>query len=232
MNVKTSPATGSGTGNSARPTGPVLPPRVAARRRRPGLMALSVALIAAGGLGGAVLLMSSGQRTDVVTVVRHVPVGQPVTDEDLGTASLALDKSVKAVRASRRAEVVGQRAAVELVPGSLLSASQVTDRPLVLAGEQVVPVGLKPEQVPASVLAPGQRVRVVAVPGADQQGKVPEGQQPKVIGARVVKVGEPAPVTGVVVVDVAASGVDAPVLAAWVSSGNVRLVLDGPEGGA
>ncbi|MET7930854.1 hypothetical protein ABZT43_44730, partial [Streptomyces sp. NPDC005349] len=39
-----------------------------------------------------------------------------------------------------------------------------------------------------------------------------------------------APGTGVVVVDVATTTDDGPRLAAWVSSGNVRLVLDAPGG--
>lgn len=97
------------------------PPRVSARRRRPGVIALSLALIAAGGAGVAVLLLQVGDRTDVLTVARDVPVGQVLTEDDLGKASLALDPAVKAVGAGDLKSVVGKRAAVELKPGSLLS---------------------------------------------------------------------------------------------------------------
>ncbi|MGW3629320.1 hypothetical protein ACWD7F_04010 [Streptomyces sp. NPDC005122] len=76
----------------------VTPPRVSARRRRPGVIALSLALIAAGGAGVAVLLLQVGHRTEVVTVVRDVQVGQVLTEADLGTASVALDPAVNAVR--------------------------------------------------------------------------------------------------------------------------------------
>ncbi|MGP4001708.1 SAF domain-containing protein [Streptomyces sp. 8N706] len=207
--------------------GPVSPPRVAARRRRPGVIALCLTLIAGGGAAGAVLFLESGERTQVVTVVRPVPVGQRVSEQDLGKASVALDPAVKAVQASDMDNVVGKRAAVELTPGSLLSTSQVTDKSLIEAGESLVPVGLKPEQVPATTLSPGQKVQIVAVPGPDEEV---EQQQPSTIPARVVKVGNPAPGTGVVVVDVAASGTDAPTLAAWVSTGNVRLLVDAQGG--
>ncbi|MGR3938462.1 SAF domain-containing protein [Streptomyces sp. BRA346] len=224
--MKTKDRNAQTTGAPA-PTGPVVPPRVSARRRRPGLIALAVVLITGGGAGGAVLLMESGQRTEVVTVVRHVPVGQVVTDRDLGKASVALDPAVKAVKSADRAGVVGKRAAVELTPGSLLSSGQVTGNSLVKAGEQVVPMGLKPDQVPASDLAPGQRVHIVQVPGEDQEAGASQ-QQP--IPAHVVKVGAPSPGTGEVVIDVAAARSQAPTLASWVSTGDVRLLIDAQGG--
>ncbi|MFF6969353.1 SAF domain-containing protein [Streptomyces anthocyanicus] len=211
--------------------GPVAPPRVSARRRRPGVIALSLALIAAGGAGVAVLLLQVGDRTDVVTVVRDVQVGQVLTEQDLGKASVALDPAVKAVRADDVDSVVGQRAAVELKPGSLLTPAQVTRDSLVKAGEQLVPIGLKPEQVPATALVPGQRVQLVHVPGpgAAETGREPANDSPQSIVGRVVKASKAAPGTGVVVVDVATTADDGPTVAAWVSTDALRLVLDAPE---
>ncbi|MFG3134352.1 SAF domain-containing protein [Streptomyces tendae] len=215
----------------AQAAGPVAPPRVSARRRRPGVIALSLALIAAGGTGVAVLLLQVGDRTDVVTVVRDVQVGQVLTEQDLRKASVALDPAVKAVRADDVDSIVGQRAAVELKPGSLLSPSQVTKDSLVKAGEQLVPIGLKPEQVPATALVPGQRVQLVHVPGqgAAETGEEPADDSPQSIVGRVVKASKAAPGTGVVVVDVATTADDGPTVAAWVSADALRLVLDAPE---
>lgn len=81
----------------------------------------------------AVLLLQVGNRTEVVTVVRDVQVGQVLTEGDLGKASIALDPAVKAVRSDDVDSVVGKRAAVELKPGSLLAPSQVTKDSLVKA---------------------------------------------------------------------------------------------------
>ncbi|MGA4844791.1 SAF domain-containing protein [Streptomyces sp. G5(2025)] len=212
------------------PAGPVAPPRVSARRRRPGLIALSLALIAAGGAGVVVLVLQTGHRTQVVTVTRDVQVGEVITEADLGEASISLDPAVKAVKVGDRDAVIGKHAAVELRPGSLLAPSQVTSRSLVRAGEQVVPVGLKPEEVPASALAPGQKVRLVHVPAQGEEAPAKDAQTQDVVAARVVKAGDAAPGTGVVVVDVAAKAGDAPRLAAWVASDTVRLVLDAPGG--
>ncbi|MFI6494309.1 SAF domain-containing protein [Streptomyces sp. NPDC050564] len=209
--------------------GPVAPPRVSARRRRPGMIALSLALIAAGGAGVAVLLLQVGHRTQVVTVVRDVQVGQVLTEQDLGQASISLDPAVKTVKADDLSSVVGKRAAVELKPGSLLTPSQVTKDSLVKAGEQLVPIGLKPEQVPATALVPGQKVQLVHVPAQGETAKE-SGTAPESIAGRVVKASKAAPGTGIVVVDVATSANDGPTVASWVSSSTLRLVLDAQDG--
>ncbi|GGX96521.1 SAF domain-containing protein [Streptomyces fructofermentans] len=212
--------------------GPVAPPRVSARRRRPGVIALSLALIAAGGAGVAVLLVQVGDRTEVVTVVRDVQVGQVLTEGDLGRASLALDPAVKAVRAGEVDAVVGKRAAVQLKPGSLLAPSQVTGDSLVKAGEQLVPIGLEPKQIPATALVPGQRVQLVHVP-AQGAAEVDEasGAAPQTLDGRVVKASGAAPGTGIVVVDVATSAEDGPRAAAWAAAGTLRMVLAAADGG-
>lgn len=227
------PAT-SGVPSQLQVAGPVAPPRVSARRRRPGVIALSLALIAAGGAGVAVLLMQVGDRTPVVTVVRDVQVGQVLTEQDLGKASVALDPAVKAVPADDLKSVLGKRAAVELKPGSLLSPAQVTKDSLVKPGEQLVPIGLKPDQVPATALVPGQKVQLVHVPAQGAASAGSDREEPdharETLTGRVVKASAAAPGTGIVVVDVATSAADGPKAAAWMSAGALRLVLDAPDG--
>ncbi|MGW1068164.1 SAF domain-containing protein [Streptomyces aureus] len=179
----------------------------------------------------AVLLLQVGHRTEVVTVVRDVQVGQVLTEQDLDKASISLDPAVKAVTSDDLDQVVGKRAAVELRPGSLLAPSQVTRDSLVKAGEQLVPIGLKPEQIPATALVPGQKVQLVHVPaqGESETDKLADSA-PKTLPGRVVKASDAAPGTGVMVVDVATSATDGPTVAAWVSAGTLRLVLAAPDG--
>ncbi|WP_242432700.1 SAF domain-containing protein [Streptomyces sp. Root1310] len=81
-------------------------------------------------------------------MVRDVQVGEVLTEDDLGKASLALDPAVKAVRSDDVDSVVGKRAAVELKSGSLLAPSQVTKNWLVKAGEQLVPSASIPSRSP------------------------------------------------------------------------------------
>ncbi|MEU4095907.1 SAF domain-containing protein [Streptomyces sp. NPDC026673] len=220
-------------------TGPVAAPRmVRQRRRRPGLIALSVALIAAGGLSGAVLYSSSGHRTAVVVVARDVPVGSRITEADLATASIALDPAVQSVNASRTRALVGQRAASDLKAGSLLAPSQVTDRSLIGPGEQLVGVSVKPSQLPATPLVPGEKVLIVSTPdpnaapgrSATNGAGAESGTSPVTLSAKVVAVGRPAAATGAVVVDVAVPATDGPALAAQTATGNVALVVVARDG--
>ncbi|MFI8280745.1 SAF domain-containing protein [Streptomyces sp. NPDC085929] len=235
MSTTTMPAPGRSAPGPGGSGAPAAAPRVVRqRRRRPGLIALSVALIAAGGLSGALLFTASGQRTAVLVVARDVPVGAAISNADLAPASLALDSAVKAVPVAKRSGMVGQRAAVALKAGALLSPGQVTSVSLIKAGEQVVGVALKPSQLPASRIAPGQKVLIVSTPDANQAaaaGKAGEAPgAPKTLPATVVAVGAAAPATGVVVVDVAVPAIDGPALAARVATGAVALILAPQDG--
>jgi hypothetical protein len=199
------------------------------RRRRPGLIALSAALIAVGGLSGAVLYTSSGHRTSVIVVARDVPIGAQITSADLTEASLALDPAVKTVKAAGEKKLLGQRAAVDLKAGSLLAPAQVTRKSLVGPDETLVGVSLKPSQLPASPLSAGEKVVIVSTPdpnAAAGTGKTTTGDAPpQTLSATVVKVGDPQTGTGTVTVDVAVPAGDGPALASRVATGDVALIV-------
>jgi hypothetical protein len=235
----TSPVPGPAAGRIASPAGPPSAPPAAAprmvrqRRRRPGLIALSVALIAVGGLSGAVLYTSSGHRTSVVVVARDVPIGAQITRADLTEASIALDPAVKSVKASGEKKLIGQRAAVDLKAGSLLSPSEFTSKTLVGPNETLVGVSLKPSQLPASPLSAGQKVLIVSTPdpNAAVAGKTGGASAPpETLSATVVKVGDPQTGTGTVTVDVAVPAGDGPALAARVATGDVALIVASRDG--
>ncbi|MFJ3973247.1 SAF domain-containing protein [Streptomyces parvus] len=228
------PAAAQVPGQGGKSTPPTAAPRlVRQRRRRPGLIALSVALIAAGGLSGAVLYAASGQRSAVVVVSRDVPVGSLIAKEDLAQASIALDPAVKSVKASQTDSLIGQRAAVDLRAGNLLSPAQVTKETLVGPGDQVVGVSVKPSQLPATKLTPGQRVLIVSTPDPDAAATETPAQPgaPKTLSATVIEVGAPAVGTGNIVVDVALPAKSGPDLAARVATGNVAVIVDARGGG-
>ncbi|MFI7103287.1 SAF domain-containing protein [Streptomyces sp. NPDC050161] len=201
------------------------------------MAALGAAVIAAGGLVGFLAYLQTGQRTPVLAISHAVPAGEIIQDADLTEAPVELDPALKPYPASERGSVVGKRAAVSLAPGGMLSHGQVTDRTLVGANEQLVGIGLKASQLPATPLSAGDRVEVVSTPADGEQQAAPKGGQeapPRTIPAKVVRVGKRDQATGDVVVDVAVQSLDGPTLAARAASGNVALVVDpaGKGGGS
>ncbi|MFJ3826006.1 SAF domain-containing protein [Streptomyces nodosus] len=210
-------------------TAPATPPRsLTTRRRRPALIGLSVALIAAGGLAGAFTVLTSGEKTQVLAVARDVPYGQTVTANDLVVVSVGLDPALKPVKATEKNEIVGQRATTELKTGSLVTEGSVTDEPLIGANEQLVGLRLKPGQLPASKLSPGAKVLVVSTPGHDaatDTSKQKDTGLPPTLSATVVNVGK-ADSSGSLTLDVAVASTDGPTLAARAASGDIAVVVE------
>ncbi|MCG7524563.1 SAF domain-containing protein [Streptomyces sp. OfavH-34-F] len=208
---------------------PPAPPRtLATRRRRPALIGLSVALIAAGGLAGAFTVLSSGERTPVLMVAKQIPYGEVVTERDLTVVSIGLDPALETVAAADKDEIVGKRATTDLLAGSLVTGESVTDKPLIGRDQQLVGLRLKPGQLPTTPLTPGRSVLVVSTPDASANTD-PEGgkrdEMPKTLPAEVVRVGEPD-TNGNLTVDVAVASTDGAVLASRAASGDIALVVE------
>jgi len=155
---------------------PVSPPKVVRQRRvRPGLLGLAVLLIALGGLGAAFAVTSVRATGSYLAVARPVEVGREISAADLITVQVAGGQGLDPVPAARLDEVVGKRAAVALLPGTLLTLGQVTDAPLLGPGQQQIALGLKPAQVPARELHPGDKVLLVSTPDDNASGATATG---------------------------------------------------------
>ncbi|MEU5903721.1 SAF domain-containing protein [Micromonospora sp. NPDC047527] len=166
-------ATRNGTGQV---DAPVSPPKVVRQRRvRPGLLGLAVLLIALGGLGAAFAVTSVRATGSYLAVARPVEVGREISAADLITVQVAGGQGLNPVSAGRLDEVVGKRAAVALVPGTLLTLGQVTDAPLLGPGQQQIALGLKTAQVPARELHPGDKVLLVSTPDDNAAGATAVG---------------------------------------------------------
>jgi hypothetical protein len=130
------------------------------RRRRPGLAALAVMLVVGCSAVSASLVFASGDTTAVLTVVRAVPAGQALAAADLGTAEIS-GSGLTAVAAASRDKVLGLTAAVDLVPGSLLTDKMLTREPVPGPGQAVVGLSLKPGLLPEAELRAGTAVMLV-----------------------------------------------------------------------
>lgn len=159
-------ATRSGTGPV---DAPVAPPKVVRQRRtRPGLLGLAVLLIALGGLGAAFAVTSVRATGSYLAIARPVDVGTVLSADDLISVQVAGGRGLSPVPSGKLDDVVGLRAAVALTPGTLLTMEQLTEDPLLGPGQQQFALGLKPAEVPARVLRPGDRVLLVSTPDDDR----------------------------------------------------------------
>jgi len=199
------------------------PPRL---RRRPALVAASVAAICLGAILAVWAYTGASTSQDVLAVRTTVHRGELITRDDLMTAQIGVDPALKPLPASAAEAVVGKRAAMDLAAGGLVTADDVTSAVIPAKGMSVVGVSLPPALMPAANLQSGDQVRIVATPGA--QGDVAAGTSPTSIGATVVGVRGVGD-SGQIVVDVSVPHDQAAELAARAATGKVALVLDSRE---
>ena len=99
--------------------GPMLVPG-GGRQRRWSLALLAVLLTVGSALAFVVLWLNAGERKPVIVVAREVQAGQPFTAEDIKVVRISADPGITPLAGSLRDDVIGQTAAVDLLPGTLL----------------------------------------------------------------------------------------------------------------
>jgi len=197
------------------------PPKL---RRRPVALLVSMATIVLGSLLGLWLWTAAGHTTEVLAVRTLVHRGEVISRDDLMVVRVNLDPAVKTVPATQANTIAGQRAALDLAPGGLLTPDDLTETVVPAKGSSVVGIGLAAGMLPAEPLAPGDAVRVVQTPGP--QGEV--AGTPVTIAATVVGV-HPPESRDQTIVDVLVPADAAADLAARAATGKVALVLDSRE---
>lgn len=169
MAVKTKPDTtptsvmsANGAGHRAvvPPAGPQMRKR---ERPRRGLIATGVVVVLVCVLGAALVYQREGGKVSVIKVAKAVPVGHKIEASDLTTAQMSSD-NIPAFAGNHMSEVVGKVAVVGLVPGEILNAAMVTDKPATPPGYVVAGVSLKAGQLPAGGVSAGDQVMVILLP--------------------------------------------------------------------
>ncbi len=197
------------------------------RRRRPGMIALAVALIGLGIVASAAVYAATNLRVPVIVVTADVPAGGVITANAIGTASISVSTGVQTIPASQLNQVLGQIAGSALHPGMLLAAAELATVRPPAHGQVLVPLPIKPSILPASGIEPGDRVIVEATPGA-------QGQSGSSSAAPVL----PSPVPGIVeavrlatdadgydVVDILVARQSGDAVAAQASTGQIALII-------
>lgn len=198
------------------------------RRRRAGMVSLSVLLIVGGAAAAGLLALRIDSRTPVVVASAHIAAGQQITADVLSTTPVA-GEGLHLIPGSQLNQLVGRYAATDIPAGRLLDAQMVSTNGLLKQGRAAVGVVLKAGRAPATGLHTGDLVQVIrAVDG------VPEVLSSN---ATVSTVSDPGGGTfgtggGDAVATVVVDAADAPKIAAAVVADQVTIVLLSRPGGS
>jgi hypothetical protein len=136
------------------------------------------------------LYSSAGSKEPVVVVTAPVAVGEVISRSDLSTVDVAGD--ITAIAGANLESVVGERAAVALLPNTVLQRSMVTDVDPTPTGMVQVGVAVKGGQIPAEGLTPGDTVQVLRLPTAGGTGAPAEPEV--IVASATVSAALPDPV--------------------------------------
>lgn len=202
-------APGSVAAGNGRPVGP-------RRHRQLPLVVVGVLLVLGCALAFTDASLHLGSREGVLVVDQPLTAGQILTTGDLRGVRVSTGSGLQIVPLADEASVVGRHVAVPLVPGALLTTSEVGSAPPVGSGSDVVAVGLKAGAYPPD-LAPGDQVQVVPVSSTSSESTS---------GSDTASVTSGSPVAAVVVgIELSSSDSDSPtVFSLQVSKGDADEV--------
>jgi hypothetical protein len=220
--------------------------RGSAHRRRPTVAIASLALVTSCVAIFTGLYLHAGNRVAVLAVARDVPQGHVVTSDDLIVVSISLSAGLSPIPAGDLRRVVGHRAAVSLLPGTLLGVKDLAVGTGPARGNAVVGVATKVGQLPAGGVATGDTVDVIltgspatlatgAVAGVPATGSSAASGEVEVGGilapnATVTGVAAPSSASpDTIVVSVLVPSTLAPLVANASAAGQTALVLVGPS---
>ena len=211
-------------------TGPLPIVKAAPRRRSVMQGALAVLLIVAGALTAGYVAQRIGSTHDFIGVARPVGKGAEIKADDLMKIRINEAIGLKPIPASRAATVIGKRAVMALVPGTLLTAEQVTDDPIPAPNHQLLGLALGEDRMPVSRLSVGASVLLVVTPkrgaGSSEEPGAPDLVPPRTIVGTVVDVKEGVK-QGTTIINVQVSTADAPTVAAMHAEDRIVLTLAG-----
>ena len=200
---------------------PVVRSPLPTRERRPGLLALGLVVVLGAGALFGWLYSTAGEKTPALVVTSKIPVGQVIERTDLSTVDVA--GAVTAIAGGNLDSVVGERASVTLLPGTLLQRSMITDTDPLPAGRVQVGVAVRASQLPADGVVPGDRVTVLRLGSAPPADATSE---PKVLvdGAAVDAVREDPTQAGTTLVTLLVTSAQGPAVAAASGAGSAALI--------
>jgi hypothetical protein len=197
---------------------------------------LGALLVLLCGTGVAVYASNAGHRHSVLVVVRPVSAGATIRPGDLGEARISADPQVHTVAAAGRSRIIGRTAAVNLVPGTLLTFGELSNGPVVGSGSGVVGLALKPGRLPSGLKSLDRVSLIETVGGTSSVSSgstlgSSTGSGSVLASEATVSSVAPSPDGQSTVVSVVVATDQAPAIAAAAARDEVTVVLLGGTGG-
>lgn len=210
---------------------PAPPVATAAKRRRPALIGLGVALVVLCGLFGWWFTSRGAQTQTVLVAAADIEAGKPVTIKQLSTTEIAGGSGTETMPSEQLQNTPGLLATSNIPEGTVLSPAMFVNKVTPDGGMSIVGVSVKPSQMPALGLRPGDTVSVVIAhsPQSGGQSGQPGEDTALTTGktwrATVASVGEPGD-DGARTIDVTLNSDSARELIAAGGSGRLAIALD------
>lgn len=174
------------TRRKAPPAAAALPEAPTRARRNPRWIALGVVALCLGALGSFFLYRDLSQAQTVVVVTQTVFRGSVVQADDLSVVTVGTTPGLRTVPADQLAGLVGLRASVDLVAGSLLPDGVIGQVAVPAAKRALVGINLTTGRAPVGYLTPGSAVRLVAIPPDGAEPGFADASSNLAVQARVV----------------------------------------------
>src|SRR5215211_1208386 len=207
----------------AAPSGTPQPPRMPGRRN-PKWIALGIVALCLGGLLSYLIYARVASESAVVAAAHTVYRGETIEHSDLATITLHGGSLPHTIRAAQLGDLVGKRAAFDLVAGSVILETAIVGAAIPSEGRAIVGLKLAPGRAPGSLLLPSSRVRLIGMPAA-ADGSTTDKLAGSIFVGRVVDQSPAADGTSILVnVDVDAAV--APTVAMLAAEDRIAIVRD------
>jgi hypothetical protein len=199
------------------------PPRLPGRRN-PKWIALGIVALCLGGLLSYIIYARVATETAVVAAAHTVYRGEAIDQGDLATITLRGGTLPHTIPAAELADLVGKRAAFDLVEGSIVLSTAVIEAASPTEGRAIVGVKLSPGRAPSNLLLPSSRVRLIAMPAGTDSTTTDKLEGTIFVGS-VIDQSQATDGTSILVnVDVEADA--APTIATLAAQDRVAIVRD------
>ena len=211
-----------------RPTGLRLSPGT--HQRRPWQIVVGIAFVVVCAAAAGAAFQSTSQNHAVVIATKNLPAGTVLTAADLSSASIPSSANISAMSAVGASVLVGQQINTGIYAGEVLVKAMLASAPQLAAGDQVVGMMEKGDQMPSAPLVVGDTVSVIAVPQAGQGTTISGTIGTVLVAAATIYAVGPAPANqsqfqAQISLEVPAA--DAPAVASYAAADQIGLSLVG-----